>query len=111
MTDVSRDTFDQVMVPNYSPLKVIPVKGEGCKLWDKEGNEYIDFAGGIAVNALGHCHPELVNALKVQGEKLWHLSNVFTNEPALELAQKMVDNTFADKVFFANSGGEANEAA
>ena len=111
MTDVSRDTFDQVMVPNYSPLKVIPVKGEGCKLWDKEGNEYIDFAGGIAVNALGHCHPELVKALADQGEKLWHLSNVFTNEPALELAQKMVDNTFADKVFFANSGGEANEAA
>ncbi|TQV75593.1 aspartate aminotransferase family protein [Aliikangiella marina] len=111
MTQVSRETFDQVMVPNYSPLKIIPVKGEGAKLWDKEGNEYIDFAGGIAVNALGHCHPELVGALKAQADKLWHLSNVFTNEPALELAEKMVENTFADKVFFANSGGEANEAA
>ncbi len=111
MTQVTRETFDQVMVPNYAPLKVIPVKGEGCKLWDKEGNEYIDFAGGIAVNALGHCHPALVAALKEQGEKLWHLSNVFTNEPALELARKLVDNTFADKVFFSNSGGEANEAA
>lgn len=111
MTEVSRETFDQVMVPNYSPLKIIPVKGEGAKLWDKDGNEYIDFAGGIAVNALGHCHPELVGALKEQAEKLWHLSNVFTNEPALELAEKLVENTFADKVFFANSGGEANEAA
>ena len=111
MTNVTRETFDQVMVPNYSPLAIIPVKGEGCRLWDKEGNEFIDFAGGIAVNALGHCHPELVKALKEQGEKLWHLSNVFTNEPALELAQKLTEHTFADKVFFANSGGEANEAA
>jgi succinylornithine transaminase family protein len=111
MTNVTRSTFDEVMVPNYSPLKIIPVKGEGAKLWDKEGNEYIDFAGGIAVNALGHCHPELVGALKEQADKLWHLSNVFTNEPALELAQKLVDATFADKVFFTNSGGESNEAA
>lgn len=111
MTDVSRETFDEVMVPNYSPLKIIPVKGEGAKLWDKDGNEYIDFAGGIAVNALGHCHPELVSAVKEQAEKLWHLSNVCTNEPALELAKKLVDATFADKVFFSNSGGEANEAA
>ncbi len=111
MTNVTRETFDKVMVPNYSPLKIIPVKGEGAKLWDKDGNEYIDFAGGIAVNALGHCHPELVSALKDQASKLWHLSNVFTNEPALELADKLVQGTFADKVFFANSGGEANEAA
>ncbi len=111
MTDVTRETFDEVMVPNYSPLKIIPVKGKGAKLWDKDGNEYIDFAGGIAVNALGHCHPDLVDALKSQADKLWHLSNVCTNEPALELAQKLVNATFADKVFFSNSGGEANEAA
>ncbi|MGX5173576.1 aspartate aminotransferase family protein [Aliikangiella sp. IMCC44653] len=111
MTNVTRETFNDVMVPNYAPLKIIPVKGKGAKLWDKDGNEYIDFAGGIAVNALGHCHPELVSALTEQAQKLWHLSNVFTNEPALELAKKLVDNTFADKVFFANSGGEANEAA
>lgn len=111
MTDVSRETFDQVMVPNYAPLNILPTKGEGCKLWDTQGNEYVDFAGGIAVNALGHCHPELVKALKIQSEKLWHLSNVFTNEPALRLAKKLVDATFADRVFFSNSGGEANEAA
>jgi acetylornithine/N-succinyldiaminopimelate aminotransferase len=98
-------------VPNYNPSAVIPVRGEGSRVWDQNDNEFIDFAGGIAVNCLGHCHPALVNALKEQGEKIWHLSNVMTNEPALRLAQKMVEATFADKVYFANSGAEANEAA
>jgi len=111
MTQLTRELFNQVMVPNYAPLPIIPVKGRGARLWDQEGREYVDFAGGIAVNALGHCHPELVAALKSQADKLWHLSNVYTNEPALELAKKLVDNTFADKVYYANSGGEANEAA
>ncbi len=110
-TPVTRDLFDDVMVPNYSPSAVIPVRGQGSRVWDQNDKEYIDFAGGIAVNCLGHCHPNLVNALKTQGEKLWHLSNVMTNEPALRLAKKLVDNTFAEKVYFANSGGEANEAA
>ncbi|MEL0631435.1 aspartate aminotransferase family protein [Pseudoalteromonas carrageenovora] len=108
---VSRDLFNDVMVPNYNPSAVIPVRGEGSRVWDQNNNEFIDFAGGIAVNCLGHCHPALVSALKEQGEKIWHLSNVMTNEPALRLAQKMVDATFADKVYFANSGAEANEAA
>ncbi|WP_105166725.1 aspartate aminotransferase family protein [Pseudoalteromonas sp. T1lg23B] len=108
---INRELFDQVMVPNYAPSAVIPVKGEGSRVWDQEGREYVDFAGGIAVNCLGHCHPALVSALKEQGEKLWHLSNVMTNEPALRLAKKLVDATFADKVYFANSGAEANEAA
>ena len=108
---LNRDTFDQVMVPNYAPSAFIPVKGKGSLVWDSEGNEYLDLAGGIAVNGLGHCNPELVETLTEQGEKLWHLSNVWTNFPALELASKLVELTFADKVFFANSGGEANEAA
>lgn len=108
---LNRAQFDAVMVPNYAPAAVIPVRGEGCRVWDQEGNEFIDFAGGIAVNCLGHCHPALVNALKTQGEKLWHLSNVMTNEPALELATKLVNSTFAERVYFANSGAEANEAA
>jgi len=107
----SRQDFDHYMAPNYSPQQVIPVRGEGSRLWDQEGREYIDFAGGIAVNSLGHCHPVLVNALKTQGEKLWHLSNVFTNEPALKLAKALVERTFADKAFLCSSGGEANEAA
>ena len=108
---VTRELFNDVMVPNYNPSEVIPVRGEGSRVWDQNGKEFIDFAGGIAVNCLGHCHPALVNALKEQGEKSWHLSNVMTNEPALRLAKKLTDATFADKVYFANSGAEANEAA
>jgi len=108
---VTRELFNHVMVPNYNPAQMIPVKGEGSRVWDQKGDEYIDFAGGIAVNSLGHCHPELVAILKEQGETLWHLSNVFTNEPALRLAKKLTDVTFADRVYFANSGAEANEAA
>ncbi|PHR85165.1 MAG: aspartate aminotransferase family protein [Colwellia sp.] len=108
---VSRDTFDEVMVPNYAPSAVIPVRGQGSRVWDQQDKEYIDFAGGIAVNCLGHCHPTLVGALKEQSEKIWHVSNVMTNEPALRLAKKLVDATFADKVYFANSGAESNEAA
>ncbi|WP_419534675.1 aspartate aminotransferase family protein [Endozoicomonas sp.] len=108
---VDRSTFDQVMVPNYAPQAMVPVRGKGSRVWDQEGKEYLDFAGGIAVNALGHCHPALIDALKKQGEELWHLSNIYTNEPALELAQQLINNTFADKVFFCNSGAEANEAA
>ncbi|MFP8967329.1 aspartate aminotransferase family protein [Pokkaliibacter sp. CJK22405] len=110
-TQVTRSTFDDVMVPNYNPSAIVPVRGEGSRVWDQEGREYVDFAGGIAVTSLGHCHPAMVKALTEQGNKLWHLSNVMTNEPALRLAAKLVEATFADKVFFANSGGEANEAA
>ena len=108
---VTRDLFDDVMVPNYAPSAIIPVRGEGSRVWDQNDKEYIDFAGGIAVSCLGHCHPALVQALTEQGQKLWHLSNVMTNEPALRLAKKLTELTFADKVYFANSGAEANEAA
>lgn len=108
---VNRSTFDEVMVPNYAPGAVIPVRGEGSHVWDQDGREYIDFAGGIAVNSLGHAHPELIAALTEQANKLWHVSNVLTNEPALRLAKKLCDLTFAERVFFANSGAEANEAA
>ncbi|RAX12224.1 bifunctional acetylornithine/succinyldiaminopimelate transaminase [Photorhabdus bodei] len=110
-TAVDRNAYDQVMLPIYSPAQFIPVTGQGSRVWDQQGKEYIDFAGGIAVVALGHCHPALVDVLKQQGEKLWHISNIFTNEPALILAQKLIDATFAERVFFANSGAEANEAA
>lgn len=107
----SRAVFDQVMVPNYAPSAVVPVRGKGSRVWDQDDKEYIDFAGGIAVSALGHVHPRLVGALKEQAEKLWHVSNVMTNEPALRLATLLTENTFAERVFFANSGAEANEAA
>ena len=114
MTDkktVNREMFNDVMVPNYNPASMIPVKGEGARVWDQEGREYVDFAGGIAVNCLGHCHPAMVSALQEQSQKLWHLSNVFTNEPAIRLAKKLTEATFADRVYYANSGAEANEAA
>ena len=108
---VARVDFDQVMVPNYAPAGFIPVRGAGSRVWDQSGRELLDFAGGIAVNVLGHCHPALVAALTEQANTLWHISNVFTNEPTLRLAHKLVDATFAERVFFCNSGGEANEAA
>ncbi|MGQ0528832.1 MAG: acetylornithine/succinyldiaminopimelate transaminase [Panacagrimonas sp.] len=111
MSSVSRKTFDQVMTPNYAPNDIVPVRGEGARLWDQQGREYLDFACGIAVTGLGHCHPRLVAALNEQASKLWHVSNVMTNEPALCLAQRLIETTFASKVFFANSGSEANEAA
>ena len=80
-------------------------------MWDQDNREYVDLAGGIAVSVLGHCHPAMVQALQAQSERLWHLSNVMTNEPAIRLAQKLVAATFADRVYFCNSGAEANEAA
>lgn len=108
---VSRDLYEHVMVPNYAPVSVVPVDGRGARVWDQDGTEYIDFAGGIAVNALGHCHPELVESLTRQAQRLWHTSNIFTNEPAMRLAHALTQASFADQVFFANSGAEANEAA
>ena len=111
MDSVNRKTFDEVMVPNYQPADLIPVRGEGSRFWDQQGREYVDFACGIAVTVLGHCHPKLLAALDAQSRKLWHLSNVMTNEPALRLARKLCEATFAQRVFFCNSGAEANEAA
>jgi acetylornithine/N-succinyldiaminopimelate aminotransferase len=110
-TPVTRSMFDQLMVPCYAPAPFIPVRGEGSRLWDQSGRMYIDFAGGVAVTALGHCHPAMIRALDEQARKLWHVSNWFTNEPALRLAERLTDATFAERVFFCNSGAEANEAA
>lgn len=114
MTDplaVTRHNFNDWMVPVYAPSDFVLVRGEGSRLWDQQQKEYIDFAGGIAVNALGHQHPAAVRALMEQAQQLWHLGNGYTNEPVLRLAKQLIDSTFADKVFFCNSGAEANEAA
>ena len=107
---VIRSDFDQFMVPNYAPMSFIPVRGEGSRIWDQQGQERVDLTGGIAVTSLGHCHPALVKALQEQAGKLWHISNIYTNEPAIRLARKLCEATFAERVFFANSGAEANEA-
>ena len=111
MSNVNRQTFNEVMLPNYAPAEIVPVRGAGSRLWDQQGREYVDFACGIAVTSVGHCHPKVVAALNEQGSKLWHLSNVMTNEPALRLAKKLCEATFAERVYFCNSGAEANEAA
>jgi succinylornithine transaminase family protein len=111
MSAPTRQTFDQVMVPNYQPAEIIPVRGAGSRLWDQQGREYVDFAGGIAVTVLGHANPVMVQALTEQANKLWHVSNVMTNEPALKLARRLTELSFAERVFFCNSGAEANEAA
>lgn len=108
---VLRHDFDQWMMPVYAPATFIPVRAEGSTVWDQNGKDYIDFAGGIAVNALGHAHPALQQALQEQAARLWHTGNGYTNEPILRLAKQLIDATFADRVFFCNSGAEANEAA
>ncbi|WP_370603455.1 aspartate aminotransferase family protein [Citrobacter braakii] len=108
---ITRENFDEWMMPVYAPAPFIPVRGEGSRLWDQQGKEYIDFAGGIAVNALGHAHPVLREALNDQASKFWHTGNGYTNEPVLRLAKKLIDATFAERIFFCNSGAEANEAA
>ncbi len=99
------------MTPNYAPMDLVVARGEGSRLWDTDGKMYLDFAAGIAVSALGHAHPALRRVLAAQADKLWHVSNLLVNQPAIELAQRLCDTTFAQRVFFANSGSEANEAA
>jgi acetylornithine/N-succinyldiaminopimelate aminotransferase len=99
-------------VPNYKPREAILERGKGARIWDIDGNDYIDFGAGIAVNGFGHQDPDLVRALIVQAKKIWHTSNVFYTEPPVRLAEELVKaSKFAKRVFFCNSGGEANEAA
>ncbi len=102
---------DAVFVGTYSRFQAAMVRGEGCRLWDADGNEYLDFLAGIAVCSLGHCHPAVVQAVCEQAKKLMHVSNLFHTEPQIELAELLTANSFADRVFMANSGAEANEAA
>ncbi len=108
---VTRKDFNKYMMPVYKPASFIPSKAKGSYVWDKKNKKYIDFASGIAVSSLGHCHPILNKALSKQSKKIWHLSNLLTNEPALELAKIFCKKTFAEKVFFSNSGAEAVEGA
>jgi predicted acetylornithine/succinylornithine family transaminase len=102
---------DEYIMNTYKRFPVVLVKGSGVKVWDVNGKEYLDFAAGIAVCSLGHSHPQVIAAVKEQIEKLTHVSNLYYTEPQIQLAKWLVDNSFADKVFFCNSGAEANEAA
>lgn len=97
--------------PNYRQPPLFLTRGEGMWVWDRDGKRYLDMFGGIAVNALGHAHPRLVAAIRDQADKLCHVSNIFFHEPGLALMDELVSRSFADRVFFTNSGTEANEAA
>lgn len=99
------------VMDTYSRLPVVLRKGRGVKVWGVNGKEYLDFVAGIAVNVLGHCHPKVVVAIQKQAQRLIHISNLYYNEPQIKLARLLVENSFADKVFFCNSGAEANEGA
>ena len=102
---------DKYIMKTYGRYPIVPVKGEGCRLWDADGKEYLDFLGGVAVNNLGHCHPKVVAALQKQAAELIHCSNYYQIPQQIELAELLCNHSFADKAFFCNSGAEANEAA
>lgn len=99
------------LMNTYNRYPIAIVKGEGVKVWDAEGKEYLDFLGGIAVNVLGHCHPQIVDAIIAQVKELIHVSNLYYTQPAVELAELLTQNGGLDKIFFCNSGAEANEGA
>ena len=105
------NTADQVIAKTYNRFPIVLTKGQGCRLWDAEGREYIDFVSGIAVCNLGHAHPKVSEALSKQADVLLHVSNLYYTEPQIELANRLTQNSFADRIFFCNSGAEANEAA
>ena len=102
---------DKYIMKTYGRYPIVPVRGEGCRLWDVDGKEYLDFLGGVAVNNLGHCHPKVVAALQKQASELLHCSNYYQIPQQIELAELLCSHSFADKAFFCNSGAEANEAA
>jgi len=111
MTSTLMAEADRVIARTYQRFPVVLTKGSGCRLWDEDGKAYTDFIAGIAVCNLGHAHPRLVEALLSQAKTLWHVSNLYYTGPQAALAAWLVENSFADRVFFANSGAEANEAA
>ncbi|QSV46979.1 acetylornithine transaminase [Geobacter benzoatilyticus] len=102
---------DKYIMKTYGRYPLVPVRGEGCRVWDADGKEYLDFLAGVAVNNLGHCHPKVVAAIQKQAAEMIHCSNYYNIPTQIELAELLCSNSFADKAFFCNSGAEANEAA
>jgi len=105
------DLSEQYLMATYARFPVALVRGQGMRVWDADGRQYLDFLAGIAVCNLGHCHPHVVEAIRTQAETLLHVSNLYHIEPQARLARLLVEHTFADRAFFCNSGAEANEAA
>jgi len=102
---------DKYIMPTYKRFPIVLVRGAGARVWDSNGKEYLDFVAGIAVCSLGHSHPKVVEAIKKQVEILTHVSNLYHIEPQILYARMLMENSFANKAFFCNSGAEANEAA
>ena len=102
---------DKHVMKTYGRYPIVAERGEGCRLWDVDGKVYLDFLAGVAVNNLGHCHPRVVAALREQAGRLLHCSNFYHIPQQIELAEWLCEHSFADRVFFCNSGAEANEAA
>jgi predicted acetylornithine/succinylornithine family transaminase len=102
---------DNYLFSTYNRYPIVLIRGEGSRVWDQDGREYLDFVSGIAVCNLGHCHPKIVESVITQARKLIHVSNLYHIKPQIELARLLVESSFADKVFFCNSGAEANEGA
>ena len=111
LTEELQQISDKYLMNTYDRLPLSIVRGQGCHVYDAEGQSYLDCVGGIAVNALGYGHPDLIASIEQQARQLIHTSNLFYTEPQAELARYLVEQSFADKVFFGNSGAEANEAA
>lgn len=105
------DLSSRYVMNTYNRFPLVLRKGRGMKVWSTDGKEYLDFVSGVAVNILGHCHPKVVIAIQKQAQRLLHISNYYYIEPQIKLAKLLVERSFADKVFFCNSGAEANEAA
>ncbi len=105
------ELFDKYVIANYGRLPRVIVRGEGCYLYDADGNEILDMFPGWAVSGIGHCHPKVVDALQKQAVKLLHIDNTFYSEPQGKLAKLLSERAFGGKSFFCNSGAEANEAA
>jgi acetylornithine/N-succinyldiaminopimelate aminotransferase len=110
-TDELIGLADKYIMSTYKRFPIVLVKGQGVRVWDSNGKEYLDFVAGIAVCSLGHSHPKVAAAIKRQVEILTHVSNLYYIEPQVHVARVLVENSFADRVFFCNSGAEANEAA
>lgn len=106
-----REQYEKFFINNYGQRRIALARGEGSRVWDLEGKEYLDFLTGISVNNLGHCHPKITEAIKLQAETLVHCTNLYYVPVQIELARLLVENSFADRIIFGNSGAEANEAA
>jgi predicted acetylornithine/succinylornithine family transaminase len=113
MTDTKQllEWSAQYHTPNYGRAPIVLVRGDGMRVWDSDGREYLDFGAGLAVTALGHCHPRVTGAIREAAATLLHVSNLYHSAPQIHLAKLLCEHSFADRVFFSNSGAEANEAA